>query len=85
MFGSESFCFSFWWLIPILMIGLCIFMLRGRRGGMMCGFGSGDSDDYLRGRNGAALGILAERFARGDIDEMEYKTRKATLTGTKED
>jgi putative membrane protein len=28
-----------------------------------------------------ALGILNERFARGEIDQQEYEKRKATLLG----
>jgi hypothetical protein len=39
MYGSEFFDFSFWWIWPIIMIALCFFMGRGRRGFNMCGFG----------------------------------------------
>jgi putative membrane protein len=30
---------------------------------------------------GHALDILAERFARGEIDQQEYEDRRRTLTG----
>ncbi|UCG78467.1 MAG: hypothetical protein JSV21_01125 [Nitrospirota bacterium] len=28
---------EYWWIIPIAMIALCFFMMRGRKGSMMCG------------------------------------------------
>ena len=39
MYGSELCAFSFWWIVPIVMMILCFFMMRGRRGTMMSGFG----------------------------------------------
>jgi uncharacterized membrane protein len=32
-------------------------------------------------RRDNALGILNERFARGEIDQQEYETRKKALLG----
>jgi putative membrane protein len=34
-----------------------------------------------RSDGGHALDILAERFARGEIDQQEYEDRRRTLTG----
>jgi hypothetical protein len=39
MYGSELCAFSFWWIVPIVMMILCFFIMRGRRGRMMSGFG----------------------------------------------
>ncbi len=39
MNGSEVCGFSFWWIFPLVMMFLCFFMMRGRRGSMMCCFG----------------------------------------------
>jgi hypothetical protein len=40
MFGAEFSDFSLWWIFPVIMMVLCFFMMRGRRGSMMCGHGS---------------------------------------------
>jgi hypothetical protein len=40
MYGAEFFDFSLWWVFPLVMIVLCFFMMRGRRGSTMCGFNS---------------------------------------------
>ncbi len=36
MFGQEAFLcgFGWWWIFPIAMIVLCVFMMRGRMGCM---------------------------------------------------
>jgi len=34
-----------------------------------------------RSDGGRALDILAERFARGEIDQQEYEERRRTLSG----
>ena len=44
MYAAEVSNFSLWWLFPLVMIVLCFLMMRGRKGSMMCGFGSGDGD-----------------------------------------
>ncbi|MGH2797815.1 MAG: SHOCT domain-containing protein [Thermoleophilaceae bacterium] len=58
------------WLFTILIVGLLVallvFVLTGRRAAS----GSGD-----------ALGVLRERYARGEIDRSEYEERAAVLRG----
>ena len=83
MYGSEFFNFSLWWVCPIFMIALCFFMMRGRRGSMMCGFGSRNTDTHHINSSDSALNILEKRYALGQIDKEEYEKRKRTLTDAK--
>jgi len=58
-----------WWfpLFPLLFVGLWVFVLVtvGRR--------------WRRWDHRSGQGVLAERFARGEIDETEYRTRRDVL------
>lgn len=80
MYCSEFFNSSWWWIWPVLMIAMCYFMMRGRRGSMMCGFGphyKGHSNIKV---SDSALEILDKRYATGDIDKAEYEEKKRILT-----
>ena len=79
MDGSEIFNFSLWWICPILMIAICFFMMRGRRGSMMCGFGFRDKDRHHISTSDSATDILDKRYASGDIDKEEYEDKKRIL------
>ena len=79
MYGSEVACYSFWWIVPVIMMILCFFMMRGRRGSMMCGFGPSSFRNPQERRSGSALEILDRRYASGEIDKEEYEERKRTL------
>ena len=81
MYGSELCAFSFWWIIPIVMMILCFFMMRGRKGTMMSGFGCCGRDWRQTKGTQTAGDILDRRYASGDIDEAEYEEKKRTLTG----
>ena len=80
MFGVGFCNFSFWLLIPVAMMGLCIFMMRGRKGSMMCGFGSHDKDSYRINPSDSAMEILDKQYAAGKLDEKEYEKKKIILT-----
>ena len=84
MNGSEFFNFSLWWVCPIFMIALCFFMMRGRRGSMMCGFSSRDTDGQQISASDTALDILDKRYASGKINKEEYEEKKRTLTKQRE-
>jgi uncharacterized membrane protein len=84
MYGSEFFNFSLWWVCPIFMIALCFFMMRGRRGSMMCGFNSRDTDGHHINDSDSATDILDKRYAFGKINKEEYEEKKRTLTKQRE-
>jgi uncharacterized membrane protein len=84
MYGSEFFNFSLWWVCPIFIIALCFFMMRGRRGSMMCGFSPRDTDGQQIIASDSATDILDKRYASGEIDQEEYEEKKRTLTKSSE-
>lgn len=79
MYCSELGHFSFWWIVPILMIALCFLMMRGRSGPMMCGFGSRGIDSQQTRVSESAIDILDKRYASGEINREEYEEKKRTL------
>ncbi len=79
MAGSEFGDFSFWWLFPFVMIALCFFMMRGRRGGSICGFDSQHKERNLINGSDSPMDILDKRYVLGEISEEEYKEKKRIL------
>lgn len=80
MYGSELCGFSWWWIVPIIMMILCFFMMNGRRGSIMCGFGSRAVDGQQTEVADSAQDILDRRYAAGEINKDEYVEKKKTLT-----
>ena len=81
MVGSELCTFSFWWIVPLIMMLLCFFMMRGRRGTMMSGFGCCGRDWQRAGDTKSASDILDRRYASGEIDKAEYEEKKRVMNG----
>lgn len=79
MYSPEQCDFSFWRIVPIIMMLLCFFMMRGRRGSMMCGFGSHAIDGHQIKDPNSAKDILDRRYATGEINKEEYVEIKRTL------
>jgi len=77
MSGAEV--FNYWWLIPLVLICLCVFGARG------CCVGRGPRYRYFPGRNAepdtiSPLEILSRRYARGEIDDEEYQKKREAIT-----
>ena len=83
MFGTGFCNFLFWWLIPLAMMVLCFFMMRGRKGSMKCGFDHHDKDNHLINPSDSATDILDKQYAAGKLDEKEYEKKKIILNWDK--
>jgi uncharacterized membrane protein len=68
---------EFWWIVPLVMIVLCLFMMRG-----CMGFGSGSAGRHRRDSSGSAREILDKRYARGVIEKEEYEEKKGAMNQT---
>jgi len=68
-----------WWVIPLVMMVFCLFMMRGRSGHMMCGLGSHKEDSNFISDSNSAMEILDKRYALGEIDSEEYEEKKKEL------
>jgi len=77
MMESASFWDSYWWIIPLGMMLLCFFGMRGKG---MCGMGSWRDDSD---REESSLEILNRRYASGEIDRIEYEEMKRTISSNK--
>jgi putative membrane protein len=83
-----------WWpgpwflLIPLFWIAVVVaivaFAASRRRRWAAAGYGPGGPCGPWGGpgAHGTATSVLAERFARGEIDEAEYRARLETLLAT---
>ena len=84
MYALEASNFSYWWIVPIVMMILCFLMMRGRMGRMMCGFGPRGINNNQTRKSDTAMEILDKRYASGEISREEYEERKSVLTDSTE-
>ena len=85
MTGYEAFWagFGWWWIVPIAMIVLCVFMMRGRAS-CMTGWAtsrSGRSTVSLAPSD-SAREILDKRYVLGEISKEEYQEKRKELGQT---
>lgn len=76
MFGTEG--FDLWWLIPLILIGFCLFGARG-----CCSWRRYRSDQSEKSREpgtDSPLEIISRRYASGEINDEEYARMRNTLT-----
>ncbi|MDH3555614.1 MAG: SHOCT domain-containing protein [Deltaproteobacteria bacterium] len=85
MAGYEAFWadIGWWWIFPIAMIVLCVFMMRGRTG-CMTGWST-----YRRATTTPAIApsdsareILDKRYALGEINKEEYQEKRRDIDQT---
>ena len=74
---------GFFWLIPLIFIALCFFMMFGMRGRMSGCMGMSHSD---HGHGGSSESespedIVKRRYAAGEINKEEFETLKKDLGG----
>lgn len=70
----------FWFLV---VVGFVVFFATRRRRWAAAGRGPCGPWPGMVGRS-SATSVLAERFARGEIDEAEYRARLETLLATEQ-
>jgi uncharacterized membrane protein len=85
MTGYEAFWagFGWWWIFPIAMIVLCVFMMRGRTG-CMTGWstcGSATTTPAIVPSD-SAREILDKRYVLGEISKEEYEEKKMDMGQT---
>ena len=72
MAGYESVMngFEWWWLIPLVMVVVCFYMVRGRGAMMMCGRGiRRATDEPAIASSDSAMEILDKRLKERDYSE----------------
>jgi len=72
-YGSVWNGFHWWWIIPIAMMILCFFMMRGHRG---CLAGRSRPRHVAE----SAREILDKRYALGEINKQEYEEKKRDIS-----
>ena len=86
MFGQEIFVcgFEWWWVVPIVMIILCIFVMRRGKGFMMCCPPFRNTIDKRPIEpSDSARDILDKRYALGEISKEEYEEKRKDIAQTK--
>lgn len=79
MIGAEVCSSSCWWIFPIIYDVSVFFMMRGRRGSMMCCFGPRRTKNNRISESDSASEILDKRYAVGEISREEYEEKKSVL------
>jgi putative membrane protein len=67
-----------WWIVRVVLMAVCVYLMAR----MMMGHGSGHSEPASHGESPvkqSARDVLAERFARGEISETEFRERIRVL------
>ncbi|PJJ61539.1 SHOCT domain-containing protein [Compostimonas suwonensis] len=81
-FGWLFFLIPVFWILVIALVVTLVGRRRWRRAGWDGGPGGPGFAPWARG---GAESTLAERFAQGDIDEVEYRARLEVLRANRPD
>ena len=85
MTGYETFWagFGWWWIVPIAMIFLCVFMMRGRTGCMTgwSAYRSATTTPAIAPSD-SAREILDKRYVLGEINKEEYEEKRRDIDQT---
>ncbi len=77
MWQTEA--FDYWWLIPLILIGLCIIWGKGccfrRRTRIEDG-----RESVHEASSDSALEILSKLYVHGEIDDEEYERKRRKIT-----
>ena len=72
--------FQWWWILPVAMIVLCFFMMRGRASCMMSWPSSrGAGGPPVITSSDSAKEILDKRYALGEISKEEYEEKRKDI------
>ena len=85
MAGYEPFWanIGWWWIVPLVMVAFCFFIMRGRRF-CMTGWSTsrnGSSMDSLV-HSDSAREILDKRYVLGEISKEEYQEKRKNIGQT---
>ncbi len=80
MYADATFWSTYWWIIPLVMMALCMFGMRGRGFCMMGRHNDDSHEGHSDSLSDSALDVLDRRYAHGEIDRTEYEEKKAAIT-----
>jgi len=71
---EHGFWFSGWWLIPLLFVAVCFFMMFFMRGNRLGCMGMGHDETHGAGHGESPEDIARRRYAEGKISREEFQT-----------
>ncbi len=82
MFPCLAFGYGYWWLFAVIMLAmmvLCFFIMRRRKGSVMCSMDFGGPDGHSENSRACPLDILNRKNAQRKINKQEYGEKKEDI------